>query len=216
MKAKVYTQTGEAKGEMTLNKDIFGIEPNEGLIHQALVMIQANRRRPIAHVQKRGEVSVTGAKPHRQKGTGRARQGSRRSGHHRGGYQIFGPRNTRNFSKSMPRKQKKKALFSALSAKAKDGHVLALEKYDAEAKTKLLAETLKKLPLERTVLIVTPNKESVVFRASSNIKHAEAIEARNINVEKVLKYHDLLFLKDSFKTLEDTFLNTTTEEKTEE
>ena len=154
-KAKLYTQDGQEKGEVTLNSNIFDVKPNEELVHQALVMIQANRRTPVAHVKKRGEISVTGKKPHRQKGTGRARQGSRKSGHHRGGYVIFGPRNDRNYSKSMPKKQKRLALFSVLSAKAKDGHVLALESYDKEPKTKLMSETIGKLPLKKTVLIVT-------------------------------------------------------------
>lgn len=205
-KAKLYTQDGTENGEITLNKDIFGVELNEDLIHQALVMVQANRRKNIAHTKKRGEISVTGAKPHRQKGTGRARQGSRRSGHHRGGYVIFGPRNTRNFNKSMPKKQRRKALFSALSAKAKKGNVLALENYDKEPKTKVMAEILGKLPLKKTVLIITPDNNENILRATRNMKYANTLEARNINVEEVLKYHDLLFLKDAFQTLEETFL----------
>ncbi|MBU1018371.1 MAG: 50S ribosomal protein L4 [Patescibacteria group bacterium] len=215
MKAKLYNQNGESKGEITLNKDIFGIKPNEGLIHQALVMIQANKRTPIAHAKKRGEISVTGAKPHRQKGTGRARQGSSKSGHHRGGYAIFGPRNDRNFSKSMPKKQQRKALFSLLSAKAKDGNILALEDYNKEPKTKLIAETISKLPVKKTLLIVTDGKNEIIFRAAKNLKFVDTIEARNLNVEKVLKNNDLLFLQEAFKILEETFLKKTPVEQEE-
>ncbi len=175
-------------------------------------MIQANRRIPVAHTKKRGEVNTTGAKPFRQKGTGRARQGSRRNVHHKGGCVVFGPRNDRNFSKNMPRKQRRQALFSALSAKAKDGHILALEKYEKEAKTKLVAELIGKLPTKKTVLIVTPDKDKNLFRATNNLPRTDATEARNLNVEKILKYQDILFLQDAFKTLEDTFLATTTPE----
>jgi len=203
---KLYSQDGQEKGVITLNKEIFEAKINEGLMHQAVVMIQANRRQPIAHTKKRGEVNTTGAKPFRQKGTGRARQGSRRNVHHKGGCVVFGPRNDRNFSKNMPKKQKRSALFSALSTKAKAGNILALEKYDKEPKTRLMAELIDKLPISKTLLIVTPGENKIIYRAASNLPRTETIEARNLNVEKVLKYKDLLFIKDAFDTLETTFL----------
>ena len=206
MKAKLYSQTGEEKGEITLNKEIFEAKINDDLMHQAVVMIQANRRSPIAHTKKRGEVSTTTAKPFRQKGTGNARQGSRKNVHHRGGCVVFGPRNTRNFSKNMPKKQKRAALFSALSLKAKQGAVLALDKYEGEPKTKLMAALISKLPIERTVLIVTPGKDAVIMKAARNLPNTETLEARNLNTEKVLKFKDVLFLQDAFKTLEEVFL----------
>lgn len=215
-KAKLYSQDGQEKGEVTLNKEIFEAKINDDLMHQAVVMIQANRRRPIAHTKIRGEVRTTTAKPFKQKGTGRARQGSTKNVHHRGGCVVFGPRNDRNFGKNMPKKQKRSALFSALSTKAKSGDILALEKYDKEPKTKLMAELIAKLPIEKTLLIVTPAADKTVYRAASNLPRTETIEARNLNVEKVLKYKNIMFLQDAFKALEDVFLGSAKVETIEE
>lgn len=206
MKAKLYNQAGEETGEIDLNKEIFGLEVNMGLVHQAVVMTQANRRTAVAHTLKRGEVSTSTRKPHPQKHTGRARQGGIRNVQHRGGCVAFGPRFDRNFEKRMPKKQFRKALLCALSAKAKEGHILALEKYENEPKTKLILELLKKLPVKKTVLIVVPEKDKLIFRGCANLKYAQAIDARNLSVEKVVKYEDLLILKDAFKTIDETFL----------
>lgn len=206
MKATVYTQTGEKKGEVTLNKDIFGIEVNEGLIHQALVMQQANSRQPIAHTKTRGEIRGGGRKPHRQKGTGRARFGSTRTPIQRGGGVVFGPRNTRNFTKMMPKKQRRKALFCALSSKAKDNQVLVLEKYEGDVKTKAFAEMIKKLPVERDALVIIPEKNESIQKSTRNLEKVKTILANYINVQDLLKYHTLIFLKDSLPKLEETFL----------
>jgi len=206
MKIKLYNQQGEEKGEITLNKEIFEYKINPDLIHQAVVMIQANRRNAIAHTKKQGEISTTTKKPFRQKGTGRARQGGTRKAHHRKGAVAFGPRNTRNFSKDMPKTQRRMALFSALSSKAKEGNVLALDKYENEPKTKLFAEMIKKLPIKRDVLVVTNGKDPVIFRAARNMKNVETVESRNLNVEKICLHRDILFLQDALKSLETTFL----------
>ena len=207
MKAKLYNQSGEETGSIDLNKDVFGLDVNVGLIHQAVVMTQANRRTAVAHTLKRGEVSTSTKNPHPQKHTGRARQGGTRNSQHRKGAVTFGPRFDRNFEKRMPKKQYTKALLCALSAKAKDGHILALDKYEAEPKTKIIAELIKKLPVKKTVLIVAPTKDKTIFRASANMKYAKAIDARNLSVEKVMKFEDLLILQDAFETIEKTFLN---------
>ena len=108
MKVDLYTQKGEKKGQVELKKEFFEVPYNEGLIHQALIRQQANARSPIAHTKIRREVRGGGRKPFRQKGTGSARQGSRRSPHFKGGGVVFGPRNTRNFEVDMPKKQRKK------------------------------------------------------------------------------------------------------------
>lgn len=207
MKATIYTQTGEKKGEVTLNKDIFGLEVNEGLIHQAMIMQQANSRRPIAHTKTRSEVRGGGRKPHRQKGTGRARFGSIRTPIHRGGGIVFGPRNTRNFEKAMPKKQRRKALFCALSAKAGDKQIMVLEKYDEkEPKTKKFAEMLKKLPVERSALVVIPGKDETIQKSGRNIENAKVILANYLNIKDLLKYQSIIFLQDSLPKLEETFL----------
>ncbi len=207
MKATVYTQTGEKKGEVTLNKDIFGIEVNEGLIHQMLILQQANSRSPIAHTKTRGEIRGGGRKPHRQKGTGRARTGSTRGPIHRGGGIVFGPRNTRNFTKMMPKKQRRKALFSALSSKASDKQILVVEKYDAkETKTKEFAAMIDKLPVERNALFVIPEKNEVIQKSSRNLPKVKTVLANYLNIQDVLKYQSLVFLKSSLPKLEETFL----------
>ncbi len=215
-KVKLYSQNGAEKGDITLNKDIFEAKINEDLMHQAVVMIQANRRHPIAHTKIRGEIKSTTAKPFRQKGTGRARQGSRTNVHHKGGCVVFGPRNTRNFSKNMPKKQRRAALFSALSLKAKDGKILAVDSYDKGAKTKSMQEMLGKLPLDKTFLIVTKEDNGDVSRAAKNIQYTETVSARNLNTEKVLRYRSVLFVGDAFSALEDTFLKKATATPAEE
>src|SRR6056300_371072 len=118
MKIKVYNQKGEVTKDLTLPKSIFGHEFNEVLVHQALVRQLSNSRNPIAHTKTKGEVRGGGRKPYRQKGTGRARQGSTRNPHFVGGGVAFGPRNDRNFQIQMPKKQRRKALLCALSQKA--------------------------------------------------------------------------------------------------
>jgi len=207
MKVTVYSQTGEKKGDVTLNKDIFGHEVNEGLIHQMLVLQQANARSPIAHTKTRGEIRGGGRKPHRQKGTGRARFGSIRTRIHRGGGIVFGPRNTRNFTLAMPKKQRRKALFCTLSEKAKDNQVLVLDKYDAkEVKTKDFANMIGKLPVKRNALFVIPEKNEIIQKSARNLPNVKTVLAGYLNIQDLLKYQSLIFLKDSLPKLEETFL----------
>ena len=154
MKVDLFKQSGEKSGSLELPKEIFEVDYNEELIHQALVRQLANKRVAIAHTKTRGEVRGGGRKPFKQKGTGNARQGSTRSPNLRGGGVVFGPRNNRNFEKDMPKKQRRKALFSALSEKARNNEVIGLESYEAkEPKAKDFAAMLKKLEIERLSLI---------------------------------------------------------------
>lgn len=207
IKAPLYNQNGEKKGEITLNSAIFETAFNRDLIHQALVRQLANKRVAIAHTKKRGEVRGGGAKPFRQKGTGRARQGSSRSPMNIGGAVTFGPRNTRNFEKDMPKKQRRKALFSALSEKAREAKILALEKYEAkEARTKEFAGMLGKLPLEKDVLIVLPEKHEITEKSSRNIPSVKTILVNYLNIKDLIKYDKVLFLKEALEKLEKIFL----------
>jgi len=207
MKVDLYKQSGEKSGSLELPKEIFEVEYNEELIHQALVRQLANKRVAIAHTKTRGEVRGGGRKPFRQKGTGNARQGSTRSPNLRGGGVIFGPRNNRNFSKDMPKKQRRKALFSALSEKARNNEVIGLESYDAkEPKTKDFATMLGKLPVERNALVVIPEKNIVIQKSSSNVANAKTILASYLNIHDLQKYKKVIFLKDSISKLEEVFL----------
>ncbi len=206
MKADLYTQTGEKKGQIDLAKEFFEVPFNADLIHQALVRQHANARNPIAHVKQRSDVRGGGRKPFRQKGTGSARQGSRRTPHYKGGGVVFGPRNTRNFKVDMPKKQRRKALFSALSAKAKNNEIFALESYEAkEVKTKPFAEMIKKLPVERNLLVVIPGKNEIIQKSSANIPNVKTIIVNYLNIADLQKYRKIMFLSESFKKLEEVF-----------
>lgn len=206
MKVDLYTQKGEKKGQVEIKKEFSEVPYNEDLIHQALIRQHANARSPIAHTKTRGEVRGGGRKPFRQKGTGSARQGSRRTPHFKGGGVVFGPRNTRNFEVDMPKKQRKKALFSALSAKVTGNALIALENYESEApKTKLFAELVGKLPIKRNALFVIAEKNPAIQKSSANIPNVKTILVNYLNVVDLQKYRTVVFLKDAIAKMEEVF-----------
>ena len=208
MKVDLYAQTGEKSGELELPKEIFEIPFNKDLVHQALVRQLANRRIPTAHTKTRGEVSGGGRKPFKQKGTGNARQGTIRAPHMRGGGAVFGPRNDRNFKKDMPKKQRRKALFCALSEKARSKEIIGLESYTTEKpQTKPFAQMLKNLPIERNVLVVLSEKDATLQKSSKNIANVKTITAPYLNIHDLQKYRTVLILKDAVEKLKSTFLN---------
>ena len=206
MKVDLYSQAGVKSGEVDLPKDIFEVEFNEDLVHQALVYQLANDRQVLAHTKTKGEVSGGGAKPYAQKHTGRARQGSNRSPQMKGGGVVFGPRNTRNFTLRMPAKQRRKALFCALSEKAREGFIIALEKYEGEMKTKKFAELIKKLPIKKDVLIVMGAKNKDLELSSRNLPKVKTILAGYVNIQDLQRYETILIMKDAVKRMEEIFL----------
>ena len=206
MKIPLYTQDGSKNGEIEAPKSIFEQKVNKALIHKILVMQLANRRHPIAHTLTKGEVRGGGKKPYAQKHTGQARQGSTTNPHYVGGGVAFGPRNTRNFELSAPKKERRNALFGALTEKLSDGRIAALESYDAgEVKTKQFAAMLKKLPFAKTLLFVLPEKNEKVARSSRNIPRVKSIVVNYLNVADILKYHDVIFFKEAIPKLEEIF-----------
>lgn len=205
MKIDLYTQTGEKKGQVELNKEFFEVPFNEDLIHQALIRQQSNARSPIAHTKDRSEKRGGGRKPYRQKGTGYARQGSKRSPQFKGGGVVFGPRNVRNFVKDMPKKQRRKALFSALSVKATNKQIIALEKYEGEIKTKLFAEMIDKLPVDRNALVVIPKKNEVIQKSAGNLPNVKTITVNYLNIADLQKYQNVIFLKDAIDAMKEVF-----------
>lgn len=207
-KITLYNQNGEKKGEVTVSDIIFGAKYNEDLIHQALVRQHSNARVPvIAHTKTKADVRGGGRKPFRQKGTGRARQGSTRNPHYIGGGVAFGPRNNRNFSKMMPKKQRRLALFSALSAKLADKQVFALDEYKSESiKTKNLLEMLHKLPIENDVLFVLPEKDENIQKSSRNIPFVKTIHTNYLNIADLQKHQHILFMKKALEQIEKIFL----------
>lgn len=208
MKITLYSQKGEITGEIELPKEIFEVPFNKDLVHQALLRQLSNKRVAIAHTKTRAEVRGGGRKPFRQKGTGNARQGTIRAPHMRGGGVVFGPRNTRNFTKDMPKKQRRKALFCALSEKARDNEIIALEGYQAEKpQTKTFSAMLQKLPIERDVLIVIPEKNQIIQQSSKNIPFAKTILANYLNIKDLQKYEKVLLLKDAIDKIKETYLS---------
>ncbi len=207
LKAKVYNQTGEDKGEVSLNPKVFEIPVKDELIHQAVVALLANRRQVLAHAKTRGEVRGGGRKPWKQKGTGRARHGSIRSPLWVGGGVTFGPTSDRNFSKKINKKMKTRALFMVLSEKALNKNVSVLEKLEiAEAKTKPIIELLKKIKLDKKVLLIIEKMDSKIARSVNNIPKITLISANSLNVYDVLNAKHLLVTKNALKTVEQTFL----------
>ena len=207
MKADLYTANGEKKGSVALNATIFKAKINPDLMHRAVVLRLANARNPIAHTLTRGEVSYSTRKMFRQKGTGNARRGARSTNILRGGGVTHGPRNTRNFSKMMPKKERRAALFSSLSVRAKDGNVLALEGFEAKTpKTKDFVTLFSKLPEGKKYLFVVPEKNEVFQKSCRNIPGIKVILASYINPYDVLLADKICFIKDAFPKIEETFL----------
>jgi large subunit ribosomal protein L4 len=209
MKINIYNQKGDVAKDLNLPKEVFGLEVKESVVHKALIRQLSNSRNPIAHTLEKGEVRGGGAKPYRQKGTGRARQGSTRNPHFVGGGVAFGPRNTANFQKQMPKKERRKALLMALSAKAQDKNVFGLDKYeDKEFKTRNFAELLEKLPVERDVLVVVAENNDDyknLKRVTGNISNVKTILANYLNIQDLQKYESLCLVGDSVQKIKETF-----------
>lgn len=197
-KISIYNQEGKAVGELALNDAHFGVKPNPALVHEVVVAQRANARKAIAHTKTRGEVRGGGKKPWKQKGTGRARQGSIRSPQWVGGGITFGPTSERNFSQKVNKKAKRAALFMALSDKVASSKLVVLDAMNTEpAKTKLAAQVMRNLPVERTVLIVAPGSSPSLMRMVRNLPNVKLVTANSVNIEDVLGYRSVVFLKDA-------------------
>lgn len=208
MLVKTYNQKGEEVGEARLPKEIFEVPVNPDLVHQIVLSQMANRRRKIAKTKGRAEIRGGGRKPWRQKGTGRARAGSIRSPIWRGGGVTFGPTTEKVFKKRIPKKMRRKALFMVLSAKAKEKLLLVLDNLKIEKpKTKLMAEILNKLFLKKgSGLIVLPQKDESIIKATRNISRAETMQAKDLNVLDLLSHKYVMMPREAIKVIKDTFL----------
>jgi len=208
MKTDIYNQTGKIVGNLNLPKEIFEIKFNADLVHQVAVSMGSNQRQNSAHAKNRGEVSGSGIKPWRQKGTGRARHGSKRSPIWKGGGVAHGPRNEKNYEKIIPAQMRRKALLMLLSEKAKANQIVVLDKIELEkGKTKEMASALSKLPCaSQSTLIALPGYDKKAILASRNIKKTSVEDARNLNVLDLLNHKYLLMPQDSIKTIEKIFV----------
>lgn len=217
MKFDLYSQNGDKKGTVEGDDAIFDIKPNMTLINQAFERQRGNARQGTAHTKTRGEISYSTRKIYRQKGTGGARHGARSVNLFRGGAATFGPRNNRNWETAMPKKQRRKALFSALSIKAKDKAIFCLDKYEGEMKTKPFVEMINKLePLKnkKNILIVLAEKDRNLEKSAKNLTNTKTILANYLNIADCLKYDSVMFVGDAIKKTEEVFLSDKKVEKT--
>ncbi len=207
MTIDVYSATGSKNGTVDLPETLFGARINHGLMHQAVVAQQSNRRTAIAHTKNRGEVQGSTRKLYAQKHTGRARRGSIRSPLLRGGGKAFGSRNNENFIKDMPKSMRRAALFSCLSWQAKKGAILGLEEYPDTVKTKQMHGLLTKLPVDigRKILIVLPARHKGIEFSTRNIQGIKTITAAYLNPEDILNARHIIFVSDSIKKADEIF-----------
>ncbi|TEB08283.1 50S ribosomal protein L4 [Pelotomaculum schinkii] len=200
----LYNTSGEQVGELALSEEIFGAEVNESVLHDAVVAQLASRRLGTHDTKTRGEVSGGGRKPWRQKGTGRARAGTTRSPIWRSGGIVFGP-HPRDYSYSLPKKVRRLALKSALSAKVNDGDILVLDSLTLEGpKTKDMVKILGALKVD-DALLVTAGKDEAVEKSARNIPNIKPLVANGLNVYDLLAYDKLVITKDAVARVEEVF-----------
>jgi large subunit ribosomal protein L4 len=203
MQIDVVNTAGDVVAKQELDETVWGIEPNIPVMHQALLRQQANARLGTADTKTRAEVRGGGRKPWRQKGTGRARQGSIRSPQWAGGGVVFGP-HPRSYTQALPRQMRVLAIRSALSAKFHDDRLTVVQGLvEIEPKTKTMKAIIEKLPESRSVLIVVPEKSEVVDRAASNLPNVRTILASYVNVRDVLKYERLVVTPEAIAKIEE-------------
>jgi large subunit ribosomal protein L4 len=204
-KVKVFKQDGSPAGEITLSDEVFGIEPNEYAVYEAVKNHLANRRQGTQSAKTRAEVRGGGRKPFRQKGTGRARQGSRVSPNHVGGGIVFAPK-PRDYGYKIPKKVKRLAIKSALSAKLRDGEIIVVESLAfGEPKTKDMIAFLGDVNAERKALIVTAAKDENVVRSASNIPGVETTHTGTLNVYDILNHISFIVTKDAVNKIEEVY-----------
>ncbi|MEH7803391.1 MULTISPECIES: 50S ribosomal protein L4 [Bacillus] len=202
-KVALFNQNGSTNGEIELNASVFGIEPNESVVFDAILMQRASLRQGTHKVKTRSEVRGGGRKPWRQKGTGRARQGSIRSPQWRGGGIVFGP-TPRSYSYKLPKKVRRLAIKSVLSSKVIDNNIIVLEDLTLDAvKTKEFAGILKGLSVEKKALIVTADANETVALSARNIPGVTVVEANGINVLDVVSHEKLLITKAAVEKVEE-------------
>ncbi|HBR80489.1 MAG: 50S ribosomal protein L4 [Candidatus Uhrbacteria bacterium GW2011_GWE2_45_35] len=206
VKVKLYNQEGLAVGELELNSTLFGVKIDPAFIHRAVVAYEANTRQVLAHTKGRGEVRGGGRKPWKQKGTGQARHGSRRSPIWVGGGITFGPTNERNFCLKINRVERRKALAMTLSDKVANGKLLVIDSLVLpEAKTKVASAMLKKLPLGRKTLVVIESENKLTPKAVRNIVGINPVSAKSLNLLDVLNNDTVVVSKAAIEILEKTY-----------
>ncbi|MCK6565079.1 MAG: 50S ribosomal protein L4 [Dehalococcoidia bacterium] len=202
MKLAVFDTAGKELRKIEVADEVFGIEPNRSVLHQAYVAQMANRRAGNASTMSRGEVSGSTAKVRRQKGLGRSRQGSTKAPHHVGGGVSHGPK-PHSFAVRLPRQMRRLALRSALSSHAADGGLIVVEGLvPDEPRTRTVQGALDALKIERTALVVSGEYEPNLTLAARNIGQVKALPAANLNVVDLVNAHHVVLTEDAVRKIE--------------
>ena len=199
----LFKQDGSQAGEITLNDEVFAIEPNENAIYDVVIMQQASLRQGTHKVKGRSEVSGGGRKPWRQKGTGRARQGSIRSPQWVGGGRAFGP-TPRSYAYKLPRKVRRLALRSALSNKVAENNFIVVDELAFETpKTKLFQEVLNNLQVENKVLVVINKDNDNAQLSARNLPNVKVVDVNNVNVYDLVHSEKVIITKAALSNVEE-------------
>ncbi|MDY3052749.1 MAG: 50S ribosomal protein L4 [Ndongobacter sp.] len=204
-KVNVLNQTGAVVGELELSEALFGAEINEHAVYQVVKNQLANKRQGTQSAKTRAEVRGGGRKPWRQKGTGHARQGSRTAPQWRGGGVVFAVK-PRDYSYVVPKKIRRIALKSVLSAKLRDEELIVLDQLSLDAfNTKAAAGVLSAINAKKKALVVTKESDEKIMRSFRNIPHVDTVVVNNINVYDLLRFDSLIMTKDAVETAEEVF-----------
>jgi len=201
----VFDIQGNTVGKIDLKDEVFGVAVNEAAMHQVVKMQLANKRQGTQSAKTRAEVNLTGRKPWRQKGTGRARQGTRRAPQWTKGGIVFAPK-PRDYSYTVPKKIKRLALKSALSAKVRDNQLVVLDSLELpEPKTKEMVKVLKNLKIDGKVMVILEEKKESVARASGNIPGVKLAMVNTLNVLDILNHDVFLITKSAVAQVEEVY-----------
>jgi large subunit ribosomal protein L4 len=205
-KIKVYNLEGKEIEEMQISDSVFGLPKNDDLVHQIVVAMDANKRQVLADTKTRGERAGSGIKPWKQKGTGRARVGSRRTPLWKKGGVVFGPNNDRNYKQKINKKMNQKAIATVLSGKLKDKEIFVIDKLNfTEKKTKQVAAMFRSFKVRGKTLLAFSNEEKDLRLLSRNLSKVENILTAQLNVLDMLRNKNLFMSKESIVFLEDKY-----------
>ncbi len=204
-KVNVYNQLGEVVGDIELNEAIFGVEVNEHVVYEVVKNHLANRRQGTQSAKTRAEVRGGGRKPWRQKGTGRARQGSIRAPQWKGGGVVFAPK-PRSYRYSVPKKVRRLAMKSVLSSKVLEGELRILDALTVDAfSTKKAKEILRNLNLETKTMIVLPEGNDMIIKSFANLPKTETVVVDYMNVYDLMRFDNLVIVKDALSKIEEVY-----------
>ncbi len=203
-KLALYNKTGSQVGDFELDERVFGVDVNVPVVHRSVVAQLAAMRAGTHKTKTRGEVTGSGKKPWRQKGTGRARQGSFRAPHWVGGGNAFGP-TPRSYVHKVNKKEKRLAVKSALTSKVEEGKLIIVDDFQiTEPKTKEMVKVLKDLNLKgKKTLIILPGKDEVLYKSARNIPNVKTLVTQALNIYDLLNYEYIVMSKDAVKAVEE-------------